>query len=140
MRAGISIRRALWLQILESPVNKAYKQQGFFFSPLNKSGGGWYCFKAKFSIFSLIAFPSWSHDGCSASGKVSDSRQEEGGWEAPATSVPFIKRGCPRNCSADFRLYLTDHSCVTWRPAAKEAEKLNTLPASKVEVGKEKEV
>lgn len=33
LRAGISIRRALWLQILESPVNKAYKQAGIFFLP-----------------------------------------------------------------------------------------------------------
>lgn len=31
LRMGVSIRRALRLQILESPVNKAYKQAGFFF-------------------------------------------------------------------------------------------------------------
>lgn len=55
LRMGVSIRRALRLQILESPVNKAYKQAGFFFFfSHNKSGGGWHCFRDKINSTSLV--------------------------------------------------------------------------------------
>ena len=59
---------------------------------------------------------------------------------APATSVPFIRKGFPRSPSADFCLNFTDHSCVAWRLGAKEAEKNKylALPGSIEEVGKEK--
>lgn len=87
-----------------------------------------------------MAFPPRSHDGCSASGKVCAFKVGRMGVGSTSTSVPFIKKGCPRSPSANFSLHLTDHSCVIWRPVAKEAEKINTLPASKVEVGKTKEV
>lgn len=82
LRVGVSVRRALWLQILESPVNKAYKQAGiFFFFSHNKSGGGWHCFRDKINSISLVLWLFYHGHIMAALLQVKylHSRQEEWG-------------------------------------------------------------